>query len=180
MNTPCHRTQRKPFCPLSLYVPTHRDAIKAQKSSEKLYEREFRIKQGNSCISLEGLTLDDLDTEEKQKNVQYNIKCFATFLLHHKWDGSSFYKCDSLTTILSGLVNNLKNKFPNIEIFQVGDKRKGIPPHPKAMWYIDLLHGLKTTSRVAAIKRGESISGSSNSIRYAIHMCYICNRDYLS
>jgi hypothetical protein len=141
------------------------NTVKSRVSAGKLFDSKFQPQQNETCPRMEGLSLDDLDTEEKRENVKKEIKCFGSFLLQHKYDEENNYACGSQTTILSGLINGLRVKFPHLNMFKVGDKKQNIPAHEEARWYIKLVCDMKITGRVAAIKRGESIAGSSNSIR---------------
>ena len=154
------RTDR--FKPLNRHRPNTK---RLHSSSANTFELFRRGRETKGIPTLDKLTQEDFATQEQRDKFIEEVKCYASFLLEHKHDGTDHYKCGTMTTKLSGLINGLKKSLPQVKMLQVGDPKKKIPPHPEAMWYIDLQHDLKTVARVNAIKRGESISGSSSSIR---------------
>ena len=117
---------------------------------------------------LSEFTVSDL----KDNDGEYVKKAFykfASFLLHHKKKGGKNYKPDTQTQYLSNVKNVIVKRFPKEPVLK--------PNYDEAMWYHDLLAGLRVRGRAEAIKRGDSVKDATLGIRHKLlfRICkYLC------
>jgi hypothetical protein len=101
----------------------------------------------------------DFDDPEVCNQIQFNLKCFCTFMLTAKSNRGTHYMPGSQAQMLSNVFNYLHKAHPAVKMF---DKDK-YPVESK--WYTELLHGLKRNGFGNAIKRGESVGDKAIGIR---------------